>query len=45
MIENIEKVSQEIRDIIEDKKKELELSFIEEDHIYFMKDRNGKSKK
>jgi len=42
MIENIEKVSQEIRNIIEDKKKELELSFIEEDHIYFMKDRNGK---
>jgi len=42
MIENIEKVSQEIRDIIEDKKKELELSFIEEDHIYFMKDRNGR---
>ena len=41
MIEKIEKVSKDIRDIIENKKKELQLSFIEEDHIYFMKDKEG----
>jgi hypothetical protein len=34
--------SEEIREIIEERKKEFELSFIEEDHIYFMKDTNGK---
>ena len=40
-MENIKTVSEEIRNIIEDKKKELELSFTEEDHIYFMKDKDG----
>lgn len=34
-------ISKEIRDIFEDKKKELELSFIEETHTYFMKDDKG----
>ena len=34
-------ISQEIRDIIDKKQKELELSFTEAEHIYFMKDRDG----
>lgn len=34
--------SEEIREIIEERKKEFELSFIEEDHVYFMKDDTGK---
>jgi len=41
MIE-LKNASQEIRDIIEEVKERLELSFIEEDHIYYMKDKNGK---
>ena len=41
-MEDIKKASQEIRDIIEEVKERLELSFIEEDHIYYMKDKNGK---
>lgn len=41
-MEDIKKASQEIRDIIEEVKDRLELSFIEEDHIYYMKDREGK---
>lgn len=34
-------IAQDIRDILEEKRKELGLSFIEEDHIYFMKDEKG----
>lgn len=30
-----------MRSVLEEKRKQLELSFIEEDHIYFMKDLNG----
>jgi hypothetical protein len=41
-MKDIKKTSQEIRDIIEEVKERLELSFIEEDHIYYMKDKNGK---
>ena len=41
MIENLKKVSQEIRDIIDNKQKEFQLSFTEEEHIYFMKDKDG----
>lgn len=40
-MEDLKKASQEIRDIIEEVKDSLELSFIEEDHIYYMKDKNG----
>jgi hypothetical protein len=36
------KISEEIRDVLEVKRKELELTFIEEDHIYYMRDVNGK---
>ena len=38
---NLKQIAQEIRDILTEKRKELELSFIEEDHIYFMKDEDG----
>lgn len=34
-------ISNEIKDIISQKQKELELSFIEDTHTYFMKDLNG----
>ena len=40
-MENLKTISQEIRDIIDKKQKELELSFTEAEHIYFMKDRDG----
>lgn len=38
----LEEIVIEIRDILEKKREELGLSFIEEDHIYFMKDKDGK---
>lgn len=37
-------VAQEIRDLLEKRREELSLSFIEEDHIYWMKDINNKLK-
>ncbi len=36
------RIGQEIRDLIDNKQKELELSFVEDDHIYYIKDKNGK---
>ena len=33
-----------MRDALEEKRKQLELSFIEEDHIYYMRDLNGEIK-
>src|SRR6056300_1940409 len=44
-MEDIKKASQEIRDIIEEVKERLELSFIEEDHIYYMRDHKGETRK
>ncbi len=38
---DLKEVAVEIRDILDKKREELGLSFIEEDHIYFMKDKNG----
>jgi len=38
---NLQEVSKEIREILEHKRNELELTFIEEEHKYFMKDLNG----
>ena len=40
----LEKIASEIREIISQKQKELELSFIEDQHIYYMKDTNGEIK-
>jgi hypothetical protein len=38
---NLNKIASEIRDIISEKQKELELSFIEDTHTYFMRDIEG----
>ena len=38
---NLKKVSKEIREILDNRRKEIELTFIEEEHKYFMKDNNG----
>ena len=35
-------IAKEIRDLITKKQKELDLSFVEDDHIYYMRDKNGK---
>lgn len=37
-------ITQEIRDALDKRREQLELTFIEEDHIYFMKDKNGKKR-
>jgi hypothetical protein len=37
----LNKIAEEIRDILEEKRKELELTFIEDTHTYFMKDLDG----
>lgn len=37
-------ISSEINDLLEKKRQELQLRFVEEDHIYFMKDLDGKIK-
>lgn len=37
----LNEIAKDIREILEVKKKVLELSFIEENHIYFMKDKDG----
>jgi hypothetical protein len=39
---DLKQIAVEIRDILDKKREELGLSFIEEDHIYFMKDKDGK---
>lgn len=38
---DLQKAAVEIRDILEEKRKELELTFIEDTHTYFMKDVDG----
>ena len=38
---NLKEISEDIREILEKKRNDICLSFIEEDHIYFMKDMNG----
>ena len=42
---NLNDISLEIKDLLEQKRKELELTFIEEEHIYYMKDLDGVVKK
>lgn len=39
---DLKQTAKEIREILTDKRKELGLTFIEEDHIYYMKGNNGK---
>jgi len=38
---DLKKISQELREILDKKREELGLSFVEEEHIYFMKDLDG----
>jgi hypothetical protein len=39
---NLQQAAKEIREILEEKRNQLKLSFIEEDHVYFMEDLDGK---
>ena len=41
---NLKEVSEEIKDLLEKRRQELELTFIEEEHLYFMKDLDGEVK-
>ena len=38
---DLEKIVSEIREVLENKRNELGLTFVEENHIYYMKDKNG----
>jgi len=40
----LKKAAQEIREILEKRRQEIELTFIEEDHIYYMRDLEGNVK-
>lgn len=40
----LNEIASEIRQILEDKRKELELTFVEDTHTYYMKDLNGEIK-
>lgn len=42
---NLNDISLEIKDLLEQKRKELDLTFIEEEHIYYMRDLDGVVKK
>ena len=42
---DLKATAQEIKDILEQRRKKLELTFVEEKHIYFMKDIDGIKKK
>ena len=42
---NLHEIRLEINDALEKKRNELKLTFVEEKHIYFMKDLDGKVKK
>ena len=41
----LNKIAEEIREIVEERKKELNLSFIEDTHTYFMRDHKGETRK
>ncbi len=41
---NLEEISLEIKELLDKRRKELELTFVEEKHIYFMKDLDGNVK-
>jgi len=41
---NLKYISLEINELLEQKRKQLELTFIEEDHVYYMKDVDGNIK-
>ena len=41
---NLQDISLEIKEVLEQRRKELQLSFIEDKHIYYMKDLDGNIK-
>jgi len=41
---NLHEIAHEIRESVEKRRQELELTFVEEDHVYYMKDISGKIK-
>lgn len=41
---NLNEIAHEIRECVENRREELSLTFVEEDHIYYMKDLSGKIK-
>lgn len=41
---DLNKIAKEVRKVLDKKRKSISLSFIEEDHIYFMKDKDGQIK-
>lgn len=41
---DLKKIASEIRQILNDKRKEIELTFVEDTHTYYMKDLNGEIK-
>ena len=41
---DLKKIASEIRQILEDKRKEIELTFVEDTHTYYMKDLDGEIK-
>jgi hypothetical protein len=41
---DLKKIASEIRDILDEKRKELELTFVEDTHTYYMKDLDGEIK-
>ncbi len=38
---NLKEISKEINDLLEQRRKELDISFVEEEHIYYMRDVDG----
>jgi hypothetical protein len=42
---NLNDISLEIKELLEERRKQLELTFIEEEHIYYMKDLDGQVKR
>ena len=42
---NLNDISLEIKELLEERRKQLELTFIEEEHIYYMKDVDGQVKR
>ncbi len=41
---DLKKIASEIRDILDEKRKEIDLTFVEDTHTYYMKDLDGKIK-
>ena len=41
---DLTQISQEIREILEQRRKELDLTFVEDKHIYYMRDLDGEIK-